>query len=72
MVPGATGRRGVHVPTVVEKARKQELERVQIQLQSMEAKTVQEIPRRLVLVLGVQVNDALSVNSKRKHKTLNA
>ena len=70
MVPGATGRRGVHVPTVVEKARKQELERVQIQLQSMEAKTVQEIPRRLVLVLGVQVNDALRVNSKGNTKHL--
>ncbi|XP_078312840.1 A disintegrin and metalloproteinase with thrombospondin motifs adt-1-like [Crassostrea virginica] len=49
MVPGATGRRGVHVPTVVEKARKQELERVQTQLQRMEAKSVQERPRRLVL-----------------------
>ena len=61
MVPGAIGRRGVHVPIVVEKVRKQELERVQTQRQHMEAKTVQEIPRRLVLVLGVQVNDALRV-----------
>ena len=66
MVPGATGRRGVHVPAVVEKARKEELERVQTQLQRMEAKTVQERPRRLELVLGVQVNDALRVNSRNK------
>ena len=71
MVPGATGRRGVNVPTVVEKARKQELERVQTQLQRMEAKSVQERPRRLVLVLGVQVNDALRVNSKIKAKENN-